>query len=52
MGNRADGNGFVGGVSDGLGLGIRVQNFTTAPVGTNLARGNDDPAECDPGSLC
>jgi hypothetical protein len=51
-GNRADGNSFAGGVSDGFGLGIRVENFTTAPVGTNLARANDDPAECDPGSLC
>jgi putative surface-exposed virulence protein len=51
-GNRADGNGYVGGTSDGVGLGIRVQNFTTAPVGTNLARGNDQAADCDPGSLC
>jgi len=48
-GNHADGNGFV---VFGAGLGIRTEGFSTAPTGTNLARGNDDPAECDPASLC
>jgi Right handed beta helix region len=51
-GNRADGNGFAGGVSDGFGVGIFTDNFTTPPVGTNIARGNDDPAGCFPSSLC
>lgn len=48
--NKANGNGVVDHVRDGVGLGI------LAPVGTpgsdNQARGNDDPAECDPASLC
>ena len=51
-GNQAGGNGFLGGNSDGSGLGILVQNFATPPAGTNLARGNDDPANCQPSSLC
>jgi hypothetical protein len=25
---------------------------TLVPLGTNMARGNDDPAECQPASLC
>ena len=51
-GNQAGGNGFLGGNSDGSGLGILVQNFATPPIGTNVARGNDDPANCQPSSLC
>jgi trimeric autotransporter adhesin len=51
-GNRADGNGFSGGSSDGWGLGIEVGGFTTTPLGTNDARGNDEAAECSPASLC
>jgi Right handed beta helix region len=51
-GNRAEGNGFPGGASDDVGVGILVHNFTIAPVGTNLARGNDDSAQCQPASLC
>lgn len=51
-GNRADGNGFDGGVSDNSGLGILAEGFATSPIGTNKARGNDDPAECAPASLC
>lgn len=53
--NRSEGNGFMAGASDGVGLGIRVPNassMTTPPTGTNAARGNDDPAECDPAWLC
>ena len=50
--NRAEANGFPGGVSDGLGLGIENTVFTTAPEGTNLARGNDNPVECFPAPLC
>jgi hypothetical protein len=50
--NRADGNGFAGGLSDLLGLGIEVTDFTTAPQGTNTARGNDNSEECDPFYLC
>jgi hypothetical protein len=50
--NRTEGNGFQGGGSDGIGQGILVQGFATAPTGTNLARGNDDPANCQPSSLC
>ena len=51
--NRAEANGFAGG-SDGAGLGIEVVNgsFTTPPAGTNVARGNDAPNECNPASLC
>jgi Right handed beta helix region len=50
--NQAQGNGFLGGISDGVGQGILVSGYTIAPGGTNLARGNDDPAECSPASLC
>lgn len=52
QGNGADGNGFPAGASDDSGLGIEVTGFTTAPIGTNVALGNDDPAECNPASLC
>jgi large repetitive protein len=51
-GNRAYGNGFHGPDSDLTGLGVEVVNYAKAPVGTNKARGNDDPAECSPASLC
>lgn len=51
-GNRAEANGFADGASDLGGLGLDVFGYTTAPVGTNVARGNDDPAECRPASLC
>jgi Periplasmic copper-binding protein (NosD) len=51
-GNQADANGFADGAFDLNGLGIFVSGYTTAPVGTNVARGNDDPSECDPTSLC
>ena len=51
-GNIADANGFPGGASDLAGRGILVQNFTTAPTGTNTAQGNDDTAECSPAFLC
>ena len=48
--NKANGNGVLDRVRDGVGLGI------LAPAGTpgsdNQARGNDDPAECAPASLC
>jgi hypothetical protein len=52
--NRTEANGFSGGASDAAGLGIQVVNgsFTTPPVGTNVARGNDAPNECNPSSLC
>src|SRR5262245_41566663 len=46
--NRAEANGFTGGASDLAGLGIWAVGYSTAPSGTNVARGNDDPAECDP----
>ena len=50
--NVADGNGFgAGGVSDLVGWGIIVTAFTKA-TGTNVALGNDDPAECSPANLC
>jgi hypothetical protein len=51
-GNLAGANGFLGGASDGTGPGIGVIGYTTAPVGTNVAHGNDDPTECVPASLC
>ena len=51
-GNVANANGFPGGASDGTGPGIGVVGYTTAPVGANVAHGNDDPAECTPAWLC
>jgi hypothetical protein len=51
-GNRADANGFAAGASDLSGLGIWAWGYATPPVGTNVVRGNDDPAECDPAALC
>jgi hypothetical protein len=54
-GNRAEADGFSGGAADGAGLGIEVPNaslMTTPPVGTNVARGNDDSSECNPLWLC
>ena len=51
-GNRAEGNGFEGGASDFNGTGIRVTGYTTLPTGKNIARGNDNPNECDPTVLC
>jgi hypothetical protein len=50
--NRAEANGFAGGASDLSGLGIWALGYSTKPSGTNAARGNDDPAECDPAILC
>jgi len=51
-GNLAEANGVAPGAS-GLGaLGLDVFGYTTPPVGTNVARGNDDSAECRPKSLC
>jgi hypothetical protein len=50
--NRADANGYPGGVSAGDGLGIFASNYTTPPKGDNVARGNDDPDECEPVTLC
>jgi hypothetical protein len=52
--NRAEANGFSGAASDGAGLGIDVVkgSFTAPPAGTNVARGDDDPADCDPFHLC
>jgi parallel beta-helix repeat protein len=51
-GNTANGNGFAGSASDGIGRGIDVSGYTTAPLGANVARANDDPIGCSPGSLC
>jgi Right handed beta helix region len=51
-GNRAEANGFFGQDSDLFLWGINVVSFTTPPVGKNIARGNDDPAECNPAYLC
>jgi hypothetical protein len=50
--NSANGNGFAGNASDGFGLGVVVSGYTTAPLGTNVAHGNDDPSDCSPASLC
>jgi hypothetical protein len=51
-GNHAEANGFAGGASNAVGLGLSAVGYTIAPVGTNVARGNDDPNECQPVSLC
>jgi hypothetical protein len=48
-GNRVSGNGFA--PADGSGPGISVV-ATIAPVGSNVAHGNDDAGECHPASLC
>lgn len=50
-GNHVEVNGFYLDADD-AGLGIIVQGYTMAPAGKNVARGNDDPHECDPVSLC
>jgi len=52
QGNLAEANGLASGASGLGGLGLDVFGYTTAPVGTNVARGNDDSAECKPASLC
>ena len=49
--NQTDGNGFADGSALG-GLGINVTDYTTPPVGKNVARGNDDPTDCQPALLC
>jgi large repetitive protein len=49
-GNRADANGFA--PPDLMGFGILAVAYTTVPVGKNVVRGNDIPAECSPASLC
>src|SRR5262245_30112306 len=51
-GNRTDANGFPGGASDNSGLGIEVGGYTTFPAGKNTARGNDNPVDCFPASIC
>ena len=48
--NYADANGFV--PVDAIGVGIWAHDFTTAPIGKNVARGNDDPRDCLPETLC
>ncbi|MGE5275012.1 MAG: right-handed parallel beta-helix repeat-containing protein [Verrucomicrobiota bacterium] len=48
--NRAEANGFAGGASDLSGLGIDVTG--SAPIGKNVARGNDELAQCSPALLC
>jgi hypothetical protein len=50
--DAADGNGFAGGLSDLLGLGIEVTGFTAAPQGMNTVHANDNSEECDPFYLC
>ena len=52
MGDRAEANGFAGGASNAVGLALSAVGYTIAPVGTTGARGNDDPTECQPVSLC
>jgi hypothetical protein len=49
-GNRTEGNGF--GDHDGFGIGVFATAYSTAPVGPNNSRGNDDPMECNPATLC
>jgi hypothetical protein len=49
-GNRADGNGFD--VVDFGQQGIRATGYATAPVGKNIARGNDSALGCLPTFLC
>jgi Right handed beta helix region len=51
-GNRAEANGFFGGDSDLNGLGITASGYVTAPIGTNVARGNDALGQCHPAPLC
>lgn len=51
-GNRAEANGVAAGASGLGGLGLDVFGYTRAPVGTNVAHGNDDSAQCRPASLC
>jgi hypothetical protein len=51
-GNLAESNGVAAGLSGLGGLGLDVFGYSTPPVGTNVARGNDDSAQCRPASLC
>jgi hypothetical protein len=51
-GNLTEANGVGRGASGRWGLGLDVFGYTTAPVGTNVARGNADSAECNPALLC
>jgi len=50
--NRADANGYNTASSDLVGLGIFVENYIQQPIGKNVATANDDPADCNPASLC
>lgn len=44
--NHTHGNGYVGGVSDGLGSGIDATADAAVKGGGNKARGNDNPNQC------
>jgi parallel beta-helix repeat protein len=49
--NVANGNGYDDG-NPGAGLGIDASGVTDAVSGKNKAVGNDDPAQCDPATIC
>ncbi len=48
--NRAGGNGLRNGIDDDTGLGVFADG--TVSGSRNVARGNDDPRECDPATIC
>ncbi len=51
--NVANRNGFLNGVADGSGLGIRIAPaVTNLTARSNSARANDDPNACTPGANC
>jgi parallel beta-helix repeat protein len=52
--NRTDGNGFpaAAGAGDDVGLGINAASTASTSAKDNLARGNDNPVECDPVTFC
>jgi hypothetical protein len=50
--NRTNKNGRTDTAPNSHHLGILAFAYTTAPTGTNLARGNTDPSECRPKTLC
>jgi parallel beta-helix repeat protein len=51
--NKANGNGYTPpGTSNDLGLGIDTSGTESAASSGNVARANDNPAECDPADIC
>ena len=48
--NKTEANGFA--IHDLSGMGISISAVSEPPKGKNVARGNDDPDQCQPAYLC